>query len=207
MRLKESPYSATPPPQSARQQIQSPLEHAPALERDYYSNRQQYHLGPQPNAAGSPQLGPTYNPQPQHPAPSHRQLAFGQGISHTASPPTQYATQHSLHRSRHNSFDGRDGRYPPAATSAPPSQQGYHQAPQHHGTPLAMQHQQFAPQGSYETQADRERRAAVEDNYRRQQQEDYNRRGELARRDELSIREEMARREEIIRRDEMARRR
>jgi len=211
MRLKESPYSATPPPQSARQQVPSPLDHAPPSERDYYSNRQQYHMGSQPNAAGSPQLGPTYNSQSQaqsqHPTPSHRQMAFGQGLAHTASPPTQYATQHPIHRSRHNSFDGREGRYPPTATSAPPPQQGYHHATPHHGTPLAMQHQQFASQGSFESQADRERRAALEDNYRRQQQEDYNRRGELARRDELTIREEMARREEMIRRDEMARRR
>ena len=70
-----------------------------------------------------------------------------------------------------------------------------------------MQHQQFAPQGSFETQANRERQTAMEDGYRRHQQDEYNRRGELARRDEMSIREEMARREEMIRRDEMARRR
>ncbi|KAG0647849.1 hypothetical protein D0Z07_5951 [Hyphodiscus hymeniophilus] len=167
MRLKESPYSAAPAPptQLGRQQIASPLDPAQPAERDYYSRPQSYIMQQQSSAAGSPQLGPTYHPQAQQQQPNHRQLAFGQGLSNTASPPTSFATQHPLHRSRQNSFDGR---YPSAASSAPPPQQGYIQAPQHQGTPLSMQYQQQHPaQDRFEStyERDRERRLLEEQHH------------------------------------------
>jgi hypothetical protein len=164
MRLKESPYSATPPPpsQPGRQQIASPLDLAQPAERDFYS-RQPYIMQQQSSAAGSPQLGPTYHSQAQQQQPSHRQMAFGQGLSHTASPPTSFATHHPLHRSRQNSFDGR---YPSAASSAPPQQQGYIQAPQHQGTPLSMQYQQqHATQDRFESSYERERERRLREDH------------------------------------------
>ena len=141
MRLKESPYSATPPPlppQASRQQVGSPLDLAAPSEREYYARQPQYMMQQQSSAAGSPQLGP-YHPQSQQQQSNHRQIAFGgQGLSHTASPPTQYATQHPMHRSRQNSFDGR---YPIASSASTPSQQGYSQAP-HQAPPLGIQYHQ-----------------------------------------------------------------
>ena len=164
MRLKESPYSATPPPSSqpGRQQIASPLDLAQPAERDYYSRQPSYLMQQPSTAAGSPQLGPSYHSQTQQQQPSHRQVAFGQGPSHTTSPPTSYATHHPLHRSRQNSFDGR---YPSTASSAP-SQQGFIQAPQHQGTPHAMQYQQqHQAHSRFETPQERERRLFSEEQY------------------------------------------
>ena len=171
MRLKESPYSATPPPpsQPGRQQIASPLDLAQPAERDYYSRQPPYMMQQQSSAAGSPQLGPTYHPQGQQQQPSHRQLAFGQGLSHTASPPTSFTSQHPLHRSRQNSFDGR---YPSAASSAPPTQQGYTQTPQHQGTSLSMQYQhQHAAQDRFESSYERERERKLMEEHHQQRLE------------------------------------
>lgn len=77
MRLKESPYSSTPPPapQGSRHQIGSPLDLAPPSDRDYYPRQPQYLMQQQQSAVGSPQLGPTFHPPPQQ--PNHRQIAFG----------------------------------------------------------------------------------------------------------------------------------
>jgi hypothetical protein len=172
MRLKESPYSATPPPptQTGRQQGGSPLDLAPPSDRDFYS-RQQYLMQQQSSAAASPQLGPSYH-QAQQQQPSHRHLAFGQGQSHTASPPTSYASQRPSQRSRQNSFDG--GRYPMPATSTPtPTQHGFPQPSQHQATHMSMQYQQPHPgrnQHEYERRIqdefDRERRLREEAAYR-----------------------------------------
>jgi hypothetical protein len=159
-RLKESPYSATPPPpppQTGRQQVKSPLDLAPPSEHDYYPRPSQYMVQQQSSSASSPQLGP-YHPQAQQ-QPSHRQITFGPGFPHTASPPTHNATQHPVHRSRQNSFDGR---YPMATSAPTPSQQGYSQAP-HQPPPLGMQyHQQQQPVQerfeNYEMERERERR-------------------------------------------------
>jgi hypothetical protein len=157
--LKASPYTGQPaaPPQTSRQQIVSPLDHASSSERDFYARPPQFHLQQQSNAAGSPQVGTTYHSQSQQ-QPSHRQIAFG-GPPHTASPPTQYASQHQVHRSRHNSFDG--GRYPVTTTTAPtPQQQPYAHAPQHQGAPLSMQYQQsqHGIQERFESSYERDRR-------------------------------------------------
>jgi hypothetical protein len=160
-RLNDSPYSATPP------QAGSSLELAPPPDRDYYQ-RPQYLMQQQQSAASSPQLGPTYHAQSQQQQqPSHRNLVFGQSQSHIASPPTQYATQRPLHRSRGNSFDGR---YQMAPTSAPtPVQQGYAQAPHHPSTPLSIQYQQQHPsQDRYPTPQDQELRMQEEFYYQRQ---------------------------------------
>ena len=153
MRLKESPYSApTPPPpqtpQVSRQPVGSPHD-LPLDQRDYYPRQpqpgylMQQQQQQQQNAIASPQLAPSYqspSQQYQQPPPAgHRQLAFGQS-SHVPSPPTQYANHHSLHNSRHNSFDGREGRYQmgrdpmgssaPGPASAPASAHpGYHRYP------------------------------------------------------------------------------
>jgi hypothetical protein len=163
--LVDSPYAATPPPaQQAGRQAGSPLEPTQASERDYYSRQSQY-LVPQPsNPASAPQTGPNYHTQASQPAPNHRQMAFGQGISHTASPPTQYATQRPAPRSRQNSFDGR---YPAASAPAPtPPQQGYIQTPQHQ---LPLQYQAQHPgQDRFDSNYDRDRRAQEE---RRHQEE------------------------------------
>ncbi|KAH7370893.1 hypothetical protein BKA65DRAFT_446052 [Rhexocercosporidium sp. MPI-PUGE-AT-0058] len=132
MRLKESPYSApTPPPQTpqaVRQSMGSPHD-APLDQRDYYQRQPQpgYFIQPQQqqqNATASPQLGPSYNsPSQQHQQPlaTHRQLAFGQNSPHVPSPPAQYAQHHSLHNSRHNSFDGREGRYQMGSSAPTPA--------------------------------------------------------------------------------------
>jgi hypothetical protein len=174
MRLKESPYSATPPPsgpQGGRQQVGSPHDHAPPSDRDFYS-RPQYLMQQPSSAAGSPQLGPSYHQQAQQPQPpTHRQMAFGQGHSHVASPPTQYAAQHPPHRSRQNSFDG--GRYQMPVTSAPTPTHGYTPAPQPQAPPLSMQHQQPHPGQERLDPYERERRLQLQ-----QQQDDayYNRR-------------------------------
>jgi hypothetical protein len=171
MRMQESSYSAAPSPaqQSARQQGASPLDHAQSSDRDYYS-RQSYQAPQQSSTAGSPPLGATYHAQTQQP-PSHRQMAFG-GTSHMASPPTQYATHHPLHRSRRNSFEGR---YPPAVSSPPgPLQPGYTQAPQHQVTPLTSQYQQqHSGQDRFESSYERERRMQED---RRIQDEAYHQR-------------------------------
>lgn len=179
MRLKESPYSATTPqpPQAGRQQIAPPLDPAQPTERDYYSRQPSYLMQQQSSAAGSPQLGPTYHAQAQQQQPSHRQLAFGQGPPHTASPPTSYASQ-GLHGSRQNSFDGR---YPSATTSAPPQQHGYIQAPQHQSAPLSMQYQQqHAAQDRYEGNFERDRMIEEQHHQQRLEQqrlEEQRRRG------------------------------
>jgi hypothetical protein len=170
-RLKDSPYSATPPPQAQtiRQQAGSPLELAPPSDRDYYQ-RPPYMIQQQQSAAGSPQLGPTYHAQTQQqPQPSHRHFTFGQSQSHVASPPTQYATQRPLHRSRHNSSDGR---FQMATTSAPtPVHQGYVQAPHHPGTPLSIQYQQqHTSQERYPPHQDQEMRMQDDVYYQRQRQ-------------------------------------
>ncbi|KAE8447313.1 hypothetical protein EG329_010871 [Mollisiaceae sp. DMI_Dod_QoI] len=165
-RLKESPYSQpTPPPQTQalRQPAGSPLDLAPSSDRDYYQRQAPYLMQQQQSATSSPQPGP-YHPQSiQQPQPSHRQFAFGQGPTHVASPPPQYAGPHTLHRSRHNSFDGRFQM----TTSAPgPVPQGYAQAPQHQPTPpagLQMQYQQQHPNHDrYESSYERERRIQEE---------------------------------------------
>ena len=156
MRIQESTYSATPPPsqQGSRPQATSPLDHTQQSDRDYYS-RQSYQMRPQSNAAGSPQLGPTYHSQSQQQS-SHRQMTFG-GASHMASQPSQYPAQHPPHRSRRNSFDGR---YPAAASSPPtPQAQGYIHAPQHQVTPLNPQYPpQHSKQDRYESSYERDRR-------------------------------------------------
>ncbi|CZT48988.1 uncharacterized protein RSE6_09766 [Rhynchosporium secalis] len=139
-RLKESPYAAhsapTPPPpqaQAIRQSMGSP--HDLSLEqRDYYQRQQPpqgYFMqaqqqAQQQQAAASPQLGPSYNSplqQHQQPPANHRQLAFGgQNSPHVPSPPpAQFANHHSLHNSRHNSFDGREGRYTMGSSAPGPS--------------------------------------------------------------------------------------
>jgi len=174
----KEPYSATPPPrasQMARQQIPSPLDHAPPNDREYYSRQpQQYQMQQQTNNARSPTLGPFHQQQAQ----SHRQMAFG-GPPHVPSPPPpQYASQ--MHRSRQNSFDGRFGGVSASerssATSSAPPQQAYSQAPQHHGIPQMQysQQQQHMGQDRFETPQDRERRQREE--WRRQQIEDEMRR-------------------------------
>lgn len=179
-RLKESPYSASPTaslPQAGRQPIASPLELAQSSERDYYSRQPPLHIQQQSTAASSPQLGP-YHPQTQQAAPNHRHLAFGQTAPHVASPPTQYATQHPLHRSRQNSFDAGH-RYPVTGSSAPaPSQPGYAQAPQHQaqhpGPPLGMQYQQQHP--GFESRFETDRRMRDEEQYHQQRLEESRRR-------------------------------
>ncbi|RDL33950.1 uncharacterized protein BP5553_08318 [Venustampulla echinocandica] len=142
MRLKESPYSSTTPPASAqpvRQQVASPLDHAPPVERDFYTRQPQaQYLMQQQPVASSPQLGPSYHSQPQQQQASHRQLAFGQSPSHMASPPSHFATQHQVHRSRHNSLDGR---FPGPGSSGPtPSHPAYSQ-PAHQTSHPSMQYQ------------------------------------------------------------------
>ncbi|PMD38724.1 hypothetical protein L207DRAFT_513216 [Hyaloscypha variabilis F] len=171
-RLKDSPYSATPPPPqqpTIRQAAGSPHELAQSSERDYYQRPQQFLMQQQQqSAAGSPQLGPTYQSQ-QQPS-NHRHLAFGQSQGHIASPPTQYATQRPLHRSRGNSFDGR---YQMATTSAPtPVQQSYAPAPHHSGPPVSMQYQQqqHPVQDRYPPPQDAEARMQEEVYYQRQRQ-------------------------------------
>lgn len=181
-RLKESPYSVpTPPPQAQalRQPAGSPLDLAPSSDRDYYQRQPQpqppYLIQqPQHSATSSPQPGQYHSQAPQQGQPSHRQLVFGQGPSHIASPPPQYAGQHPLRRSRHNSFDGR---FQMTTTSGPgPISQGYAQAPQHQptppaGPPLQMQYQQQHP--SHER---------YDNNYERERHEVYQRRMDEARR-------------------------
>ncbi|PBP23800.1 myb-like DNA-binding domain-containing protein [Diplocarpon rosae] len=141
MRLKESPYSATPPPQppqAIRQPAGSPLD-SPVDQRDYYSRQpQQGYFAQQQlqqqHAAASPQHGPSYQSQTQQSqAPSHRQLAFGPNSPHVPSPPTQYASHH-VHQSRHSSFDSRYG----VGTSGPGPSSGptfAHQGYSPHHTP------------------------------------------------------------------------
>jgi hypothetical protein len=70
-----------------------------------------------------------------------------------------HTSQHQVHRSRHNSFDG--GRYPVTTTTAPtPQQQPYAHAPQHQGAPLSMQYQQsqHGIQERFESSYERDRR-------------------------------------------------
>jgi hypothetical protein len=170
-RLKDSPYSATPSTSQAptiRQPAGSPLDLAQPSERDYYSRPPQYLMQQQQHsAAGSPQLGPTYHPQSQQqPPPNHRHLVFGQTQGHTASPPTQYATQRPLHRPRGNSFDARY-----QTTSAPtPVQQSYTQATHHPGTSMQYQQQQHSSQDRYAPPQDAEARMQEEVYYQRQRQ-------------------------------------
>jgi len=165
MRLQESPYSSTSSPaptQAGRQQIASPLDHAPPNERDYYSRQSQFMMQQQGSAAGSPQLGPSQYSQPQAPPPSnHRQLAFGQTQSHVASPPSHYATQH-MQRSRHNSFDGR---FPTTGSAgSTPSHPGYAQPPHHQPAPPQMQYPPTHPSQERfgESSYERERRIIEE---------------------------------------------
>lgn len=168
MRVVESPYSAAVQSHSqSRPQVESPRE--PALPGNYYNptgmeqysardqgplhrpqtmiqqrqQRQPQQLMEPQSATRSPQMGASYH-QPQSQPPNHRQHAFGHAQHHTASPPTQYAT-HSLHGSRHNSFDGRHGL--PASSVPPPS--GY-SAP--HQPPSSMQYQ---PQSQHALQSSR----------------------------------------------------
>jgi hypothetical protein len=176
MRLKESPYSSTPPPapaQGGRQQIASPLDLAPPGDRDYYSRPSQYLMQQQPSAAGSPQLGPTYHSQSQQPQPSHRQLAFGQGQSHIASPPSHFASQHPLHRSRNNSFDGR---FPSTGSAgSTPSHPGYAQPPHQPGPPALQYGQPHPGQERYGSSYDRDMRERRMQEERRIQDEAYQR--------------------------------
>ena len=176
-RLKESPYSvATPPPQAqqpTRLSAGSPLEMPSMSERDYYQQRgqAQYSMQPQTSAAGSPHLGPSYNPQSQPPPqPSHRQLVFGQSPSHVASPPAQHVSQqHQLQRSRHNSSDGRSQQQIPSTSApAPPPIQGYNQAPQYQnpGHPMYPQQQPHPSQDPRFRDNDYERRQQDEIYYR-----------------------------------------
>jgi len=165
-RLKESPYSATPPPQapqSTRPSAASPID-MQTPDRDYYQRQPQppqYAVQQQSTAAGSPQPGPTYGTQPQS---SHRQYAFGsmQSQSHVASPQPQFASQHQLHRSRHNSFDGRS--HMASSSAPPPVQQGYSQGPtyQSYQQPHPSQEQRYG-----ESPYDRERRLNDEIYHRR----------------------------------------
>jgi hypothetical protein len=175
-RLKESPYSASPTapaPQTTRPQVASPLELAPPAERDYYSRQQHFHMQQQTNAASSPQLGPSYHPQVQQAPPNHRHLAFGQTPPHIASPPPQYAAQHPLHRSRQNSFDSGHRFTASTASTAPQSQQGYAQVPQHQsqhtGPPLQMQYQQPPALERFDSRFEQERRLREE----RMREEEY----------------------------------
>ncbi|KAF4624040.1 hypothetical protein G7Y89_g14135 [Cudoniella acicularis] len=185
MRLKESPYSSTPPPastQSVRQQVASPHDLAPPSDRDFYARApQQQYLMQQQSATASPQLGPSYHSQAQQQqqsqAPGHRQLAFGQSPSHIASPPSHFASQHQLHRSRHNSFDGR---YPnPSSAGSTPSHQGYAQPPHQPAHP-SMQYQQPHPsQERFESSYDRdlrERRMQEEAAYHQRRLDESSRR-------------------------------
>jgi hypothetical protein len=145
MRVVESPYSAAVQSQAqqARPPVGSPMESAPPSDRDYYAHQQymaqqQQQQQHQP-VARSPPMGPAYHapPPPQAQQPSHRQLAFGQSQHHTASPPTQYASQPSIHSSRHNSFDGRQGL--PTSVSSLPPQPGYSTTQQQ--VPVSMPYQ------------------------------------------------------------------
>ncbi|KAE9362727.1 hypothetical protein N431DRAFT_433495 [Stipitochalara longipes BDJ] len=211
-RLKDSPYSATPPPPQPpmiRPPAGSPHELAQPSERDYYQRPQpqQYLMQQQQQStASSPQLGPTYQSQQQ--PPNHRHLAFGQSQGHIASPPTQYATQRPLHRSRGNSFDGR---YQMATTSTPtPIQQSYAQAPHHPGPPLSMQYQQqqHSIQNRYPPHPDPEARMQEEVYLQRQRQREIEdqRRLDDRRLDEHRRMEEQQRRLDEQRRLEDSRR-
>ncbi|KAG9229886.1 hypothetical protein BJ875DRAFT_521691 [Amylocarpus encephaloides] len=186
-RLKQSPYSSTPPlaaPQPVRQQITSPLDLATPGERDFYARQPQaQYLMQQQSATASPQLGPSYQAPSQPPHPSHRQLAFGQGPPHMASPPSHFATQHhqeQYQRSRHNSItDVRDPRYSGSTTSgSTPSHVGY-AAPQHQLVHPSLQYQHAAHQERFEY--DRERRMQEERHQEdRRLLEDQRMRGEAA---------------------------
>ncbi|KAL3427876.1 myb-like DNA-binding protein [Phlyctema vagabunda] len=160
--IKQSPYSATPPPQqiqAPRPPVASPLDLAPP-DRDYYQRQPQYLMQPQQSAVGSPQLGPSHHTQPQPPQhqqqqqqqqppqPTHRQLAFSQAAGHAASPPppqySQHVQQQSVHRSRQNSFENRYSA-PVNPPPAPPSnQQNYPYSSQQNPPPMAMQYQSQA---------------------------------------------------------------
>ena len=165
-RLKESPYAASPgapPSQASRQPNASPLDLAQAPERDYYSRQPQFLMQQQGNAASSPQAGPAYHPQAQQAAPNHRHLAFGQALSHIASPPPQFAGQHPLHGSRQNSLDAGSRYAIPGSSASAPSQPGYAQAPQHQGQhpgpPLGLQYQQQHPaHDTFESRRETDRR-------------------------------------------------
>lgn len=162
MRLKESPYSSTPPPaatQSVRPPATSPHDLAQPSERDYYArqpSQAQYIMQQQQQqpASASPQLAPSYQPQSQQP-PSHRQFVYGQSDSHMASPPFRFGQHQQIQRSRHNSLDARS--YGPGSVSSgsTPSHSGYPpQAPHQPAHPMQYQHP--ARQGYSESNLERD---------------------------------------------------